>query len=37
MPKPKAEKYMKDQAKLFSRHIDYNTGTGEVTNFGRDC
>jgi len=35
MPKPKAEKHMKDQAKLLSRRIDYNTGTGEVTNFGR--
>jgi hypothetical protein len=35
MPKPKAEKHMKDQAKLLSRRIDYNTSTGEVTNFGR--
>jgi len=35
MPKPKAEKHMKDQAKLLSRRIDYNTATGEVTNFGR--
>jgi len=35
MPKPKAEKHMKDQAKLLARRIDYNTGTGEVTNFGR--
>lgn len=35
MPKPKAEKHMKDQAKTLSRRIDYNTGTGEVTNFGR--
>ena len=35
MPKPKAEKHMKDQAKLLSRRVDYNTGTGEVTNFGR--
>lgn len=35
MPKPKAEKHMKDQAKTLSRRIDYNTGTGEVTNFGK--
>jgi len=35
MPKPKAEKHMKDQAKLLSRRVDYNTGTGEVTNVGR--
>jgi len=35
MPKPKAEKHMKDQAKILSRRVDYNTGTGEVTNFGR--
>jgi len=35
MPKPKAEKHMKDQAKSLSRRVDYNTGTGEVTNFGR--
>lgn len=35
MPKPKAEKHMKDQAKVFSRRVDYNTGTGEITNAGR--
>jgi hypothetical protein len=35
MPKPKAEKFMKDQAKLFSRKVDYNTSTGEITNNGR--
>lgn len=35
MPKAKAEKHMKDQAKLLSRRVDYNTGTGEVTNSGR--
>lgn len=35
MPKPKAEKHMKDQAKTLSRRVDYNTGTGEVTNYGR--
>jgi len=35
MPKAKAEKHMKDQAKLLSRRVDYNTSTGEVTNAGR--
>ena len=35
MPKDKAEKFMKDQAKIFSRKIDYNSLTGEVTNFGK--
>lgn len=35
MPKDKAEKYMKDQAKMFSRKLDYNSLTGEVTNFGK--
>lgn len=35
MPKDKAEKYMKDQAKVFSRKLDYNSQTGEVTNFGK--
>lgn len=35
MPKDKAEKQMKDQAKQFSRKLDYNTSTGEVTNFGK--
>jgi len=35
MPKDKAEKFMKDQAKVFSRKIDYNSLTGEVTNFGK--
>jgi len=35
MPKPKAEKHMKDQAKIFSRRVDYNTATGEITNAGR--
>lgn len=35
MPKPKAEKHMKDQMKLLSRRVDYNTGTGEITNYGR--
>lgn len=35
MPKPKAEKHMKDQMKLLSRRPDYNTATGEITNNGR--
>ncbi len=35
MSKPKAEKHMKDQMKLLSRRVDYNTGTGEITNYGR--
>lgn len=35
MNKMQAEKYMKDQAKVFSRKVDYNSLTGEVTNFGR--
>lgn len=35
MPKAKAEKHMADQAKILSRRIDYNTGTGEITNSGR--
>lgn len=35
MPKPKAEKHMKDQAKTLSRRVDYNTSTGDVTNYGR--
>lgn len=35
MPKPQAEKHMKDQAKIFSRQIDYNTTTGEITNYGK--
>lgn len=35
MPKPQAEKHMKDQSKIFSRQIDYNTTTGEVTNYGK--
>lgn len=35
MPKPKAEKHMKDQMKLLSRRVDYNTGSGEITNYGR--
>lgn len=34
-PKAKAEKHMKDQMKLLSRRVDYNTGTGEITNYGR--
>jgi len=34
MTKATAEKFMKDQAKMFSRRMDYNTMTGEVTNFG---
>ena len=34
MTKATAEKFMKDQAKMFSRRLDYNTMTGEVTNFG---
>lgn len=35
MNRMQAEKFMKDQAKQFSRHLDYNPMTGEVTNFGR--
>lgn len=35
LPKSKAEKHMKDQMKLLSRRVDYNTGTGEITNYGR--
>jgi hypothetical protein len=35
MPKPKAEKHMKDQAKQLSRRVDYNTASGEITNYGR--
>ena len=35
MTKDKAEKYMKDQAKIFSRKLDYNSMTGEITNFGK--
>src|SRR5690606_38378904 len=35
MPKAKAEKHMADQAKVLSRRVDYNTGTGEITNAGR--
>ena len=35
MPKPQAEKHMKDQSKIFSRQIDYNTTTGEITNWGK--
>lgn len=35
MPKTKAEKHMKDQMKLLSRRVDYNTGSGEITNYGR--
>ena len=35
MPKPKAEKHIKDQAKSLSRRVDYNSSTGEVTNYGR--
>lgn len=34
MTKATAEKFMKDQAKMFSRRLDYNSMTGEVTNFG---
>lgn len=35
MNRMQAEKFMKDQAKQFSRHLDYNPMTGEVTNFGK--
>ena len=35
MTKANAEKFMKDQAKMFSRKLDYNSMTGEVTNFGK--
>lgn len=35
MPKAKAEKHMADQAKVLSRRVDYNTGTGEITNAGK--
>ena len=35
MNKMQAEKFMKDQAKQFSRHLDYNPMTGEITNFGK--
>jgi hypothetical protein len=35
MPTAKAQKHIKDQAKVLSRKIDYNTSTGEVTNNGR--
>lgn len=31
MPKAKADAYMKEQAKILSRRVDYNTKTGEVT------
>jgi len=30
MPKPKAEKFMKEQARKLRRRVDYNTKTGEV-------
>lgn len=32
MPPQKAQKHMKDQAKIFNRRIDYNPTTGEVMN-----
>lgn len=35
MTKPQAEKFMKDQSKMFSRKLDYNSLTGEITNFGK--
>lgn len=35
MTKANAEKYMMDQAKKFSRRLDYNSQTGEITNFGK--
>lgn len=35
MTKATAEKFMKDQAKMFSRKLDYNSMTGEITNFGK--
>lgn len=35
MTKSTAEKYMKDQAKMFSRKLDYNPMSGEITNFGK--
>lgn len=34
-PKPQAEATMKEQAKMFSRQIDYNSATGEITNWGK--
>ena len=34
-PKPQAEATMKEQAKMFSRQIDYNSTTGEITNWGK--
>lgn len=30
-----AEKRMKDQMKLLSHRVDYDTGTGSITNYGR--
>jgi len=35
MPKSRAEKHMKEQAKILSRRPDYNTVTGEISNNGR--
>lgn len=35
MPGPKAEKYLMDQSKVFSRKLDYNSSTGEIVNVGR--
>ena len=35
MPKAKAEKHMKEQAKLLSRRPDYNSVTGEISNNGK--
>jgi hypothetical protein len=35
MPKAKAEAHMKAQMKLLSRRVDFNTSTGEITNYGR--
>jgi hypothetical protein len=31
----KAQKHMKDQAKLLSRRVEYNSGTGEIGNNGK--
>ena len=35
MPKPKAEAHIKEVAKQLSRRVDYNSATGEVSNYGR--
>ena len=35
MPPAKAQKHMKDQMKLLSHRVDYDTNTGSITNYGR--